>query len=367
MTSVKFVDLESMHAEIADEVDRGFAEVLASGAFIGGSDVVAFEREFAAYCGRRHCVGAANGTDALELSLRALGVGAGDEVIVPANTFIASVEAVVRAGAAPVLVDVDARTLLIDPSAVTAAVGPRTAAIMPVHLYGQLAPMGAVHAIAGKHQLVVVEDAAQAQGATQDGQGVGTGSAAAATSFYPGKNLGAYGDAGGVVCDDAALAERVRRIGNHGGTAKYQHDEVGFNSRMDTLQAVVLRAKLRRLDDWNERRRLAAERYHKMLDGSPVTVPSVAPGNSHVWHLYVVRVPERDRMLESLTARGIGAGIHYPLPVHLTRAFAHLGYGPGAFPVSEAAAAGMLSLPMHPGLSHDQQEAVVTSLLDVVG
>ena len=367
MTSVKFVDLGAMHAEIADEVSRGFAAVLDSTGFVGGPQVSGFEAEFAHYSGREHCVGVGNGTDALELAVRALGIGAGDEVLLPANTFIASAEAVHRAGATPVLVDVDDTTLLIDPAAVTAAIGPRTAAIMPVHLFGQLAPMGALQAIARDHQLAVIEDAAQAQGATQDGRGIGSGSAVAATSFYPGKNLGAYGDAGAVLCDDAALAERVRRIGNHGGTVKYRHDEIGFNSRMDALQAVVLRAKLKRLDDWNDRRRAAAERYGKALDETPVGVPSVAPGNEHVWHLYVIRVAERDRVLDQLTANGIGAGIHYPSPLHLTEAFAHLGYGEGAFPVAETAADEILSLPMHPALEPYEQDAVVSVLLDAVG
>jgi dTDP-4-amino-4,6-dideoxygalactose transaminase len=366
MNSIKFINLAAMHAEIADEVDRGFAAVLETGSFIGGEGVTAFEQEFAMYCGRNYCIGAANGTDALELALRAAGISAGDEVILPANTFIATAEAVVRAGATPVLVDVDDRTLLIDPAAAAAAVGPRTAAILPVHLYGQLAPMAAIHQIARAHQLIVIEDAAQAQGATQNGQGVGSGSAAVATSFYPGKNLGAYGDAGGVLCDDPSLERRIRRIGNHGGTSKYQHEEFGFNSRMDTLQAVVLRAKLRRLDEWNSRRRDAAERYQKMLDGSPVIPPAVAPTNDHVWHLYVVRVPDRDRVLERLTVSGVGAGIHYPYPVHLTKAFAYLGYGLGTFPVAEDAARKILSLPMHPGLSVDQQDIVVTTLLSAV-
>jgi dTDP-4-amino-4,6-dideoxygalactose transaminase len=363
MTPVRFVDLGAMHAQIAEDVARGFQDVLSSGAFVGGPDVRAFEDEFAAYSGRQHCVGVGNGTDAIEMVLRAAGIGAGDEVIVPANTFIATVEAVVRAGATPVLVDVDEKFLLIDPAAVSAAIGPRTAAIVPVHLYGQLAPMNEIQEIARDHHLAVLEDAAQAQGATQDGGGIGTGSLAAATSFYPGKNLGAYGDAGGVVCDDPALAQRIRRIGNHGGTAKYQHDEFGFNSRLDTLQAVVLRAKLRHLDTWNAQRRAAADRYTGALAATTIGTPSVAPGNEHVWHLYIVRVHRRDAVLDRLGEQGIGVGIHYPAPVHLTGAFANLGYPAGAFPIAEQVAAEMLSLPMHPGLDPEQQRIVVEALI----
>jgi dTDP-4-amino-4,6-dideoxygalactose transaminase len=363
MTPVRFVDLGAMHAQIAEDVARGFQDVLSSGAFVGGPDVRAFEDEFAAYSGRQHCVGVGNGTDAIEMVLRAAGIGAGDEVIVPANTFIATVEAVVRAGATPVLVDVDEKFLLIDPAAVSAAIGPRTAAIVPVHLYGQLAPMNEIQEIARDHHLAVLEDAAQAQGATQDGGGIGTGSLAAATSFYPGKNLGAYGDAGGVVCDDPALAQRIRRIGNHGGTAKYQHDEFGFNSRLDTLQAVVLRAKLRHLDTWNAQRRAAADRYTGALAATTIGTPSVAPGNEHVWHLYIVRVHRRDAVLDRLGEQGIGVGIHYPAPVHLTGAFANLGHPAGAFPIAEQVAAEMLSLPMHPGLDPEQQRIVVEALI----
>jgi dTDP-4-amino-4,6-dideoxygalactose transaminase len=362
---IAFVDLLAMHAEIADEVDRGFAEVLATGAFVGGRPVELFEEEFAAFSGRAACVGLGNGTDAIEFALRAVGVGAGDEVIVPANTFVASVEAVARAGATPVLVDVDPGTLLVDVAAVEAAVGPRTAAILPVHLYGQMALMDDIQKVAARHSLAVVEDAAQAQGATRHGAGIGAGSAIAATSFYPGKNLGAYGDGGGVVTDDRALARAVRLLGSHGSERKYEHESLGFNSRLDTLQAVVLRAKLRRLEEWNSRRRAAADRYLEGLAGSGVGLPVVAEGNSHVWHLFVVRVPDGRRgvVMDALAAESIGVGIHYPIPVHLQPAFGSTSTGRGAFPESEAAADEIVSLPMHPGLTTSQVDRVVEAVI----
>lgn len=363
MTTVPFLDLAAMHAEVADEVQAGFERVIGATSFAGGPDVAAFEEEFAAASGRRHCVGVANGTDALELALRALSIGRGDEVVLPANTFVATAEAVVRAGATPVLADVDRATLLVDPDAMAAAVTSRTAALVPVHLYGQIAPMPAVQALAARRGLAVVEDAAQSQGATQYGEHVGAGSDAASTSFYPGKNLGAYGDAGAVLSDRQDLADAVRLLGNHGSPSKYVHERVGFNSRLDTLQAVVLRAKLTRLEAWNERRREAAERYADLLGGLDVVLPRTAPGNVHVWHLYVIRVQasRRQAVMSALTAAGVGTGVHYPAPVHLHRAFADLGR-PGDFPESEAASEEMISLPMHPALTAAMQEHVATAL-----
>jgi dTDP-4-amino-4,6-dideoxygalactose transaminase len=363
---IPFMNLGLMHAEISAEVDEGFARIMATSAYVGGGDVGAFETEFAAYSGRAHCVGTANGTDAIELGLRALGLGAGDEVILPANTFVATAEAVRRAGAVPVVCDVTVDTLLMDVSAAEAAITSRTKALLPVHLFGQMAPMAAIQELAGRHSLMVIEDAAQAQGDTQGGAGVGAGSACATTSFYPGKNLGAYGDAGAVVCDDPQIADRVRRIGNHGSDRKYVHDEFGVNSRLDTMQAVVLRAKLRRLDAWNAQRREAADRYSALLDGSAVVRPVTGAGNEHVWHLYVVRVPDRDSVAETLAAEGIGVGIHYPVPVHCQPAFADAASS-GACPVVERAAGEILSLPMFPGITAVQQERVAAALLRAVG
>ena len=365
IAGVPLMDLLSMHREIAAEVEQGFAEVLATGAFVNGRPVAAFEAEFAAYSGRRHCVGTANGTDAVELALRAAGVEPGQEVVIPANTFVATAEAVHRIGAVTVCVDVTEDTLLIDPAAIEAAITTRTAAVIPVHLFGQLAPMAAIRDLAVRHGLVVIEDAAQAQGATQDGAGIGTATFAAATSFYPGKNLGAYGDAGAVVSDDPVAMARMRRIGNHGSDRKYVHEEFGFNSRLDTLQAVVLRAKLLRLDGWNVQRRQAADRYTRLLAGSGVITPITAAGNEHVWHLYVVRVPERDAVVAGLNAAGVGAAIHYPVPVHGQPAFA--GSAPQGAPITDRVAGEILSLPLFPGITEQQQQRVVDVLRRQIG
>lgn len=365
--SVPFVDLKAQHAEVAAEVDAGLAEVFARTAFIGGPAVGRFEEAFAAYIGVQHCVGVGNGTDALELAYRAVGVQPGGEVIIPANTFIATAEAVSRIGAVPVPVDVDPVHLLMDPEAVRAAVGPRTQAIVPVHLFGQVAPMAQLAAVARAAGVPLVEDAAQAQGARQDGRAAGTFGVVAGTSFYPGKNLGAAGDAGGVLTDDAEVARTVRVLSAHGSPRKYDHELIGVNSRLDTVQAVVLEAKLRRLDAWNAARRAAADRYAALLAQVPgVTVPTSASGNEDIWHLYVVQVDDRDRVLAELGAAGIGVGIHYPTPVHLTQAYAGLGLDRGAFPVTEAAADRILSLPMFPHLTADQQEQVVTALAAAV-
>ena len=361
--NIPLVDLKAQHEQVRDDVQKGWDAVLARTAFVLGDEVTEFERSFADCSGVRHCIGVANGTDALELALRAVDIGPGDEVVVPANTFIASALAVARAGATPVFVDVDPDTHLVDVDRVAAAVTPRTRAVMPVDLYGQVAPMADLQSIAGEHGLVVVEDAAQAQGARQGDRTAGSFGRVAGTSFYPGKNLGAYGDAGAVLTDDDAIADRVRALRNYGSEVKYHHPETGFNSRLDTLQAVVLSAKLRRLAAWNEQRRQAAARYDQLLDDlEEVTTPITLAGNEHVWHLYVVRVPDRDDVLASLHEAGVGAGIHYPVPVHLQGAFAHLGYGPGTFPVTEQAASEIVSLPMYAEITPEQQEYVVDAL-----
>ncbi|ACU77320.1 DegT/DnrJ/EryC1/StrS aminotransferase [Catenulispora acidiphila DSM 44928] len=360
---IPLVDLAAAHAEVAHAVQAGFAEVLATTGFVGGPQVAGFEREYAAFGGVRHCVGVANGTDAVELALRAVGVVAGDEVIVPANTFAATAGAVARIGAKPVFVDCDPATCLIDVPAALAAIGPATKAIVPVHLYGQLAPVEELQAgLAGSagSAVRIVEDAAQCQGATRLGRTPGSGPGAiAATSFYPGKNLGAYGDGGAVLTDDEDLAAAVRKLGSHGGLVKYAHDIAGVNSRLDALQAVVLRAKLRRLPEWNAARQAAAAYYDKLLAGlDQVTLPTTLPGNEHVWHLYTVQVPERDAVLARLEAEGIGAGIHYPVPLHRTGAFAT----GASYPHAEHVAAHTLSLPLHPHLMREQQEIVVAAL-----
>ncbi|MBV8949998.1 MAG: DegT/DnrJ/EryC1/StrS family aminotransferase [Actinobacteria bacterium] len=360
---IPLVDLAAQHREIADEVLAGWQSVLERTAFVLGDEVTDFEREFAGYTGVAHCIGVGSGTDALELGLRACGVEPGDEVILPANTFVATAFAVDRAGATPVFVDVDPDSYLLDVQQVKARLGPRTRAVIPVHLYGQLAPMEDLLDLLAGNDVAVVEDAAQCQGAHRHGKHAGTFGAVAATSFYPGKNLGAYGDAGAVLTESDELARRIRALRNYGGEAKYEHPERGFNSRLDTLQAVVLLAKLRRLDRWNAARAAAAARYTELLGPvEAVTVPSVAPGNEHVWHLYVIRVPERDRVLAALHRDGIGAGIHYPVPVHLQGAFAGLGYSDGDFPVTESAARSIVSLPMYPTITPEQQERVVDAV-----
>jgi len=360
---IPLVDLQIMHREIEAEVNEAFARIMSSGAFVLGPDVAAFESSFAAYCEVAHCVGVANGTDALELALRALDVGPGDEVVLPANTFIASALAVARAGATPVLVDARDGDLLIDPDAVASAVGPATRAILAVDLFGQVAPFEALAPVAERHGLALVEDAAQSQGARRDGRRAGSFGDVAGTSFYPGKNLGAYGDAGAVTTARDDLAEKVRCLRNYGSEIKYHHPETGFNSRLDTLQAAVLNAKLARLDGWNAQRRAAAARYDERLAGvAEPRLPETDAPNEHVWHIYQVRIPRRDDVLEKLHAAGIGAGIHYPVPIHLQGAFASLGLGEGSFPVSEAAAREMISLPMYPGITEAQQDQVVEAL-----
>ncbi|MGH9027319.1 MAG: DegT/DnrJ/EryC1/StrS family aminotransferase [Acidimicrobiia bacterium] len=360
---IPLVDLSIQQGEVADEVAAGWARVVDDNAFILGEDVAEFEREYAAAIGVAHCVGVGNGTDGLELSLRALGIGPGDEVIVPVNSFVASALAVRRAGAVPVFVDADPEYLLIDPDEVKRKLGPGVRAVMPVDLFGQVAPMAELGSLASGAGLDVVEDAAQSHLAAQNKRRAGSFGAVAATSFYPGKNLGAYGDGGAVLTDDDALAVRVRVLRNYGSDDQYDHPETGFNSRLDTVHAVVLRAKLRRLERWNEQRRIAARRYEALLaDLEEVRLPTTRPGNLHVWHLYVVRVPRRDAALRALREQGIHAGIHYPVPIHLHGAFADLGYGRGDFPVAEAAAMEILSLPIYPGIESAQQERIAEAL-----
>ena len=364
---VPLVDLSVQHAQVAEEVAQGFAEVLSTGDFIGGKAVGAFERAYAEFTGARACVGVGNGTDALELAMRAVGVGPGDEVVLPANTFIATAEAVLRAGGTPVFADVDDDALLLDPASAEAALTARTRAVVPVDLFGQVAPFEQLPAALAQRGIRVVEDGAQSQGATRHGKTAGTFGDVAATSFYPGKNLGAYGDAGAVLTDDEEVAATVRLLGAHGSPAKYEHTVVGFNSRLDTLQAVVLSAKLARLRGWNAERRAAAAVYDELLaDAEGVRLPTTLAGNEHVWHLYVVRVDHRDDVLRHLQEEGVGAGVHYPTPVHLTPAMGHLGYGPGRFPVAERAAQQILSLPLFPGITRSQQERVADVLRQAV-
>jgi dTDP-4-amino-4,6-dideoxygalactose transaminase len=344
---VPLVDLKAQYRTIFPEIDSAIRQVVERADFILGADVDAFEEEFAAFCGVRNAVGCGSGTEALHLAMVALGIGPGDEVIMPAMTFIATALAITLSGARPVLADVDPQTGLIDPAAVEAAVTPRTKAIVPVHLYGQCADMTAIGAIARRRGLLVVEDAAQAHGASHAGARAGAFGDAGCFSFYPGKNLGAYGDAGAITTNDDELADRLRRLRNWGGRIKHQHDELGINSRLDTLQAAILRAKLRHLDDWNDARRRLASEYDRQLSAVPELIPARYDDGS-VFHLYVARSDRRDEHVAALNRAGIGAAIHYPFAIHEHRAYAALGYKAGAFPQAEKWARTCLSLPIYP-------------------
>lgn len=362
MQTVPFLDLHAAYLELRTGLDAAAQQVLASGWYVLGAEVEAFEREFAAYCEVEHCVGVGNGLEALHLILRAYGIGPGDEVIVPANTYIATWLAVSYAGAKPIPVEPDVRTYNLDPTLVEAALTPATKAILPVHLYGQPADLDPIKAVAARYGLKVIEDAAQAHGARYHGRRVGGLGDAAGFSFYPGKNLGALGDGGAVVTNDADLAERVRVLRNYGSRVKYHNEVQGFNSRLDELQAALLRVKLPVLDEWNARRRVAAARYLNKLAGRDLTLPFVPDWAEPVWHLFVVRHPQRDELQQRLQQAGIGTMIHYPIPPHLQPAYAELGYGAGAFPISEAIHREVLSLPMGPQLTEAQQQSVVSVL-----
>ena len=360
--AIPLLDLQAMHAEVEGELMEGWRQVSHSTKFIGGEFVERFEAEWATYCRAAHCVGVASGTAALELSMAALGIGRGDEVIVPANTFVATATAVVAIGGTPVFVDVDSSTLLMTASAVEAALTPRTAAVVPVHLYGQPVDMDAINRVASAAGLAVIEDAAQAHGASWNGKPVGTLGHVGCFSFYPGKNLGAFGDAGAVVTHDFALAERIRSLGNHGRLrSRFRHDVAGTNSRLDALQAAILSVKLRRLDAWNDGRRRAAAHYEMVLADLPVRMIRNAPGAYNTYHLAVIRTPRRDEVRAQLAAEGISTGIHYPIPCHLQPAFARED-GP-CLPVAEQAAEEVLSLPMYPHIG-DAEISIVADAID---
>jgi dTDP-4-amino-4,6-dideoxygalactose transaminase len=363
---IPFVDLQSQYRVIADEVRAAIEPVMANTRFILGEEVRLFEQEFAAFCAARHCVGVANGTDALHLIVRAMGIGPGDEVITQTNSFIATAIGISYAGATPVLVDCDPATYQMDVSKLDAAITPRTKAIIPVHLYGQPADMDAVLAMARRHNLRVIEDACQAHGATYRGRPVGGLGDAAAFSFYPGKNLGAYGDGGGITTNDEALATRLRAFRDYGQTVKYHHDFQGYNSRLDTIQAAILRVKLKRLAGWNQSRQRAAATYAKALGRIGVEPPRQVANGTHIWHLYVVQVANRAKVQKRLADAGVATGIHYPVPIHLQKAYANLGYKRGVFPVAEASADRILSLPMFPELTDAQVEYVVNELAKAV-
>lgn len=363
--NVPFLDLKSSYAELKEELDRTYRRVMESGWYILGPEVEAFEREFAAYSGADYCVGVGNGLEALHLILRAYGIGVSDEVIVPVNTYIATWLAVTYAGATPVPVEPDERTYNIAPTRIEAVITKRTRAIMPVHLYGQPADMDAINGVARKHGLRVIEDAAQAHGARYKGRRVGSLGDAAGFSFYPAKNLGAIGDGGAVVTNDGDLADRVRVLRNYGSKVKYYNITKGFNSRLDELQAALLRVKLAKLDEWNARRAQGAKLYIESLAGVPdITLPFVPEWAEPVWHLFVLRTPHRMALTRKLENNRIGWLVHYPVPPHLQDAYADSQFKPGGYPVTESMANEVLSIPIGPHMSHEQYKAVIASLSD---
>ena len=360
---VPFVDLAAQYSTIADEINETTSRIIQKADFILGREVRLFEEEVAAFSEARYAVGVDSGTSALELALRAYDIGPGDEVITAANSFIASALAISHAGATPVLVDVDPFTHTIDVTGIERAITSRTKAIIPVHLYGHPAHMDPIRKIAEQHGLIVIEDACQAHGARYKGRRAGSLGHAAAFSFYPGKNLGAYGDGGMVVTNDADIRKRLEMLRNYGQEEKYHHLTQGFNRRLDTLQAAVLRVKLKYLEKWNAARRWQAELYHRLLAGTALVLPSEAVGAQSVWHLYVIRTEYRDKLKEYLASRGIAAGIHYPVPIHLQPAYKNLGYKRGSFPVTEQYAQRILSLPMYAELTPELIEYVSKSIL----
>ena len=364
---IPFVDLKAQYQSIKNEVDPAISYIIENTQFVGGKKLETLEQNYAKYVEAKYAVGTSSGTSALHLALTALGIGSGDEVITATNTFIATTEAISHTGARPVLVDVTDDTLTLDPEKVEAAITKNTKAIIPVHLYGQSADMEAIKDIASRHSLKVVADAAQAHGASLNGSRDAILGDVTCYSFYPGKNLGAYGDAGMVVTDDGDLADHMRRLGNHGRFDRYTHSDVGFNYRLDGIQAAVLDVKLGYIDGWTEGRRSRAKRYDEGFADGPVRPVKEGPGRYHVYHLYVVRTPERDKLLDGLTERGIAAGIHYPVPLHLQKAYEDLGIGEGAFPVAEKAAKEIVSLPMYPELTDEMVDEVVAAVKDLVG
>jgi dTDP-4-amino-4,6-dideoxygalactose transaminase len=364
---VPFLDLKSHHAPLLGEINSAIQDVIESSAFAGGPFVGQFEEDFAAYCNAPFAIGVGSGTDALWLTLLALGVGPGDEVITVPNTFMATAEAITYCGATPVFVDVDERTHTLDPQALEGAVTARTKAIVPVHLFGQPADMDPILEFARRRGLFVVEDACQAHGAEYKGRRTGTLGEAACFSFYPGKNLGAFGEAGAVVTDNADLQEKIRILRDHGQVRKYHHTMIGWNCRMDGIQAAVLSVKLRYLERGNQLRRSHAAHYNQALGGiEEVVTPIQAAGVRHVYHVYAIRVQERDQIIRLLGEKGIGCGVHYPVPVHLQEAYRELGYARGAFPIAERSAREFVSLPMFPELTSAQVERVAQCLREIV-
>ena len=364
MNKVAFVDLYQQHQAIEEELVEVFRRVLRKSSFILGPEVVAFEKEFAAYVGASDCIAVNNGTTALQLVLAGLGIGPGDEVITVANTFIATAEAISAVGARPVFVDVDPVSYTMDPQLVEAAITPNTKALLPVHLYGQAADVDALLEIARRHNLHLVEDACQAHGATYKGRKAGSLGVAGCFSFYPGKNLGCLGEGGAVVTSNPELAQRMRMLRDHGSVKKYEHSLPGYNFRLEGLQGGFLSVKLRHLDRWNARRREVAKLYHELLSDTSLRLPVEMGWGEHVYHLYVIQADDREALRQALNAAGVECGLHYPVPLHLQAAYADLGYEKGRFPVSEHLSSHILSLPMHPFITDEEVKRVASVLLE---
>ena len=364
--SIPFLDLKSQFLELEDELSCTLLEVARSGQYVLGQQVETFEQLFADYIGAQYCVAVNSGTSALHLALLAAGVGPGDDVLTVPMTFIATSWAISYVGARPVYVDVDPLTQTMDPDRAERLLTRRVRAILPVHLYGQPADLRPLLQLSQKYGIPLIEDAAQAHGACYSGKRVGNFGLAGCFSFYPGKNLGAYGEGGAVVTDDEKVATRLRSLRDHAQSQRYHHREIGFNYRMDAFQGAVLSVKLRHLDDWNAARRRLAARYQSRLAGLPIVLPREASERRHVWHLFVTLVSERDRIREELAARGIQTGLHYPIPLHLQQAYSHLGYKAGDFPVAERIGRECLSLPLFPEMLPEQQDAVCEALADVL-
>lgn len=365
--NIPFLDLKAAYHELQTEIDYAVSQSMASGWYIGGPEIEAFQQEYASYVGSRHCISVANGLDALHLALRAMDIGPGDEVIVPSNTYIATWLAVSQCGAVPVPVEPKESTFNLDPTLVEAAITPRTKILLPVHLYGQPADLDPILSIAKEHGLRVLEDGAQAHGARYKGKRLGSHGDAVAWSFYPGKNLGAFGDGGAVTTNDAELADRISLLRNYGSRVKYKNEILGFNSRLDPIQAAILRVKLRHLDTWNERRKLIAKKYLCELTGCSLTLPEVPGWADPVWHLFVVRHPRRNLLQSWLESQGIHTMIHYPIPPHLQAAYAELGYKEGDLPISEHIHKTVLSLPMDPTISNSSVDQIIVSLSRFAG
>lgn len=364
---VPFLDLKAQYETIRTDIAAALQQVLDATAFAGGPFVAQFEKSYAAFCRVNHVTGVGNGTDALWLALLALDVGPGDEVITAPNSFIATAEAISLSGATPVFVDIDESTYTIDPARIEAAITPRTKAIIPVHLFGQMADMDAILAVARAHKLAVIEDAAQAQGAEYKGKRAGSIGDAGCFSFYPGKNLGAYGEAGAVATGNPEVDKKIRCLRDHGQYKKYHHNMIGWNARMDGFQGAVLDVKLKHLERWNDARGQHARQYRKLLSGvKNVRLPVEAAYGKHIFHVFALRVPHRDAALKALGDKGVSCGIHYPVPIHLTEAYSFLGKGPGSFPVTERCAEELLSLPMYPELTNEQVAYTAQCVKEVV-